>query len=178
MSDRTKQVDEDSALFRRTVGPVQRLRQQRAPATLHPQHTRKKGVIRCNAARITAIDSAPDEVTLVAEDPLQYLRPGMQKRELKKLYRGHYVIQRELDLHRMTIAYAQQQLRLLILQCKRRQAIKIIHGKGYNSANRQPILKNKLNHWLRQLPAVLAFCSARPNDGGTGAVYVLVKNDS
>jgi DNA-nicking Smr family endonuclease len=53
---------------------------------------------------------------------------------------------------------------------------RIVHGKGNGSWQKQPVLKVKLNHWLRQRDEVLAFCSARGNDGGTGAVYVLIKN--
>ena len=52
----------------------------------------------------------------------------------------------------------------------------IIHGKGYRSGERQPVLKRKVNYWLRLRPDVLAFCSATPRDGGTGAVYVLLRN--
>jgi DNA-nicking Smr family endonuclease len=53
--------------------------------------------------------------------------------------------------------------------------VRIIHGKGNGSVQRRPVLKGKVNHWLQQRDEVLAFCSARPVDGGTGAVYVLLK---
>ena len=53
----------------------------------------------------------------------------------------------------------------------------IIHGKGYGSKNKSPIIKNKLNQWLRNHSIVWGFCSAQPNNGGTGAVYVYFKKN-
>ena len=111
-------------------------------------------------------------------DTLSYVQPGVQKQVFKKLKRGQYRIEAELDLHGMTKAQAQEaliefieQVRLEGLRC-----IRIIHGKGYGSSNKGPVIKPLVNRWLQRRAEVLAFCSARPVDGGTGAVYVLLKS--
>ena len=76
----------------------------------------------------------------------------------------------------MTVQEAMLALQRFVSRCKASglKYVLIIHGKGRE--NSEPILKNKLNHWLRELPTVLAFCSALKKDGGTGAMYVLLKN--
>ena len=83
----------------------------------------------------------------------------------------------ELDLHGMTVAEARPMLAEFIADSRqqRLRCVRIIHGKGFRSASAQPVLKGLVNNWLRQHDGVLAFCSARPADGGTGAVYVLLK---
>jgi DNA-nicking Smr family endonuclease len=84
----------------------------------------------------------------------------------------------ELDLHGMTSELARSALREFMAECRRRdhRCVRIIHGKGRGSSNRGPVLKGKVNRWLRQRDDVLAFCSARPVDGGTGALYVLLRH--
>jgi DNA-nicking Smr family endonuclease len=83
----------------------------------------------------------------------------------------------ELDLHGMTVETAHKALTKFLADCclMNRKCVRIIHGKGHGSDKKMPILKNKLNQWLRQHDDIIAFCSAQPNDGGTGAVYVLIK---
>ena len=83
----------------------------------------------------------------------------------------------KLIWHGLSRAQAQQQLlKFLHLSSQNGwRCVRIIHGKGYRSPDNQPILKNSVNQWLRQHRDVLAFCSAKPADGGTGAVYVLLK---
>jgi DNA-nicking Smr family endonuclease len=84
----------------------------------------------------------------------------------------------ELDLHGLTAAHAQAILREFLADCRLRRVrcARIIHGKGARSPDRQPVLKRKLNYWLRLRPEVLAFCSTPRHDGGTGALYVLLRN--
>lgn len=79
----------------------------------------------------------------------------------------------------MTKAEAQEQLNDFVLQARARgiHCIRIIHGKGYGSSNKGPVIKPLVNRWLQRRAEVLAFCSARPVDGGTGAVYVLLKSN-
>ncbi len=110
-------------------------------------------------------------------DELSFVRPGIQHNMLKKLQRGHFSIEAELDLHGMIVRVAYLEVIKFIHQCQNYniRCARIIHGKGYGSWQKQPILKNKLNKWLQQFSEVLAFCSAPPMDGGTGAVYVLIK---
>ncbi len=111
------------------------------------------------------------------EEKLLFKRTGIQDYIFNKLRRGQFTMQAELDLHGMIVRVAQLEVKNFLQQCQYRNIryARIIHGKGYGSKTQQPILKNKLNLWLPQCSEVLAFCSARPSDGGTGAVYVLIK---
>ncbi len=113
---------------------------------------------------------------LSAEDTLSFLAPGLQKNVLKKLRKGHYGADGQLDLHGLTSSQAKQQLLHFLHSCVEEgcRCVHIIHGKGYRSENNHPILKNHLNSWLRQHNDVQAFCSASPKDGGAGAVLVLL----
>lgn len=110
-------------------------------------------------------------------EELIYLRPGIAPQMLKKLRRGHWVLQEEIDLHGLTVAEARPLLAEFLAHCKRRglRCVRIIHGKGLRSKNREPVLKKKVANWLAQRDEVLAFCQARAADGGGGAVVVLLK---
>jgi len=112
-------------------------------------------------------------------DALLFSRSGVQPAMIKKLRRGQYAVEAELDLHRMTSDEARQATSafLQIARQHGKRCIRIIHGKGLGSANKLPVLKIKVNHWLKQRDEVLAFCSALPVNGGTGAVYVLLRSN-
>lgn len=118
------------------------------------------------------------ENEIEATDELYFSRPGIQDRVVRELRRGHLEIGLELDLHGLTARHAREDLNRFLEECQRRdiRCVRIIHGKGYGSEDRQPVLKQKLNLWLRQREEVLAFTSATRRDGGTGAVYVLLRN--
>jgi DNA-nicking Smr family endonuclease len=77
----------------------------------------------------------------------------------------------------MNVPAARQALIAFIKASQRdnMSCVRMIHGKGNRSRHKGPVLKHKVNHWLRQRQEVLAFCSARPMDGGTGAIYVLLR---
>lgn len=109
-------------------------------------------------------------------DELQFLRNGYSPRLLKKLRRGDFAIQDELDLHGLVVAEAKAETHAFVNECARDKvrAIRIVHGKGRNSAGRRPVLKNMLIGWLSKNQHVIAVCSTPANDGGTGAVYVLI----
>ncbi len=111
-------------------------------------------------------------------DSLTYVQAGVQKQVFRKLKRGQYSVEAELDLHGLTRDEAQLQLNEFILYVRNHglRCVRIIHGKGYGSSNQGPVIKPLVNQWLRKRDEILAFCSARPVDGGTGAVYVLVKS--
>lgn len=119
-----------------------------------------------------------DPDALSSGEELRYVRAGLQRSILRRLRRGHYSLAAELDLHGMTAQIARQALKQFLLECRRRdlRCVRIIHGKGRRSSNEGPVLKPRVDHWLRQRDDVLAFCSAQPADGGTGAVYVLLKH--
>ena len=111
-------------------------------------------------------------------EELVFIRPGLRRDTLRKLRRGHWVLQGELDLHGMVSVEARQAVAGFIAQCSKRglRCVRIIHGKGLGSKNREPVLRTKVKHWLMQKDEVLAFCQARAVDGGSGAVVVLLKS--
>lgn len=119
-----------------------------------------------------------DAEELESGEELSYLRTGMQHQVLRKLRRGHYSVGAELDLHGYTVAEARQALSGFLQQAQDAgiRCVRVIHGKGNQSLDKRPILKGKVDYWLRQWNDVLAFTSARPVDGGTGALYVLLKS--
>lgn len=110
-------------------------------------------------------------------EELMFTRTGLQHNVLRKLRRGQFPVEEELDLHGQTVNTARIAMTEFLHHClgRRLRCVRIVHGKGFRSKNQKPVLKNKVNNWLRQRDEVLAFCSARPVDGGTGAVYVLLK---
>lgn len=110
-------------------------------------------------------------------DSLSFCRAGIQKNVFRKLKKGQFSISAELDLHGMRVKEAQVALADFIHACRERdlRCVRVIHGKGYRSNNQGPKIKPMVNAWLQQRDEILAFCSARPVDGGTGAVYILLK---
>ena len=109
-------------------------------------------------------------------DILSFSRSGLQYSVLKKLRQGKFSIEHELDLHGLSVEQARQELQAFLGECEAigiRNAI-IVHGKGFRSKEK-PVIKPMVNRWLREVDNVLAFHSAQPRDGGSGAVYVLFR---
>ena len=119
-----------------------------------------------------------DQSLIETGEELFFSRPGIPAAAMRKLKRGGWVIQGELDLHGMRSDEARLALAGFLLHCARhdQRCVRIIHGKGLSSKNREPVLKHKLRHWLNQREDVLAYCQSRPADGGSGAVIVLLKS--
>jgi DNA-nicking Smr family endonuclease len=107
-----------------------------------------------------------------------FIRPGLSRQTLRRLRRGEWITQAELDLHGLTKLEAKHELVTFLQECRRRgvRCLRVIHGKGLRSRNREPVLKHHVRHWLMQKDEVLAFVQARPVDGGSGAVIVLLKS--
>lgn len=114
---------------------------------------------------------------LESGEELLYLRDGQSPVILSKLRRGHWVVQASIDLHGLIADEARLFVSEFISDCKKRniRCVRIVHGKGLGSRNREPVLKHKLRHWLMQKDEVIAYAQAKPNDGGGGAVIVLLK---
>jgi DNA-nicking Smr family endonuclease len=117
------------------------------------------------------------EQLLETDENLSYRRPGLGSDVLKKLRRGVWVVQAELDLHGSRVEEARELLTLFLHDCTRHglRCVRIVHGKGLNSKDKEPVLKGKVRSWLVQRDAVLAFVQARPAEGGAGALVVLLK---
>ncbi len=122
-------------------------------------------------------DHLPWDPATETGDELSYTRNGIGMQTLRKLRRGHWVTQAELDLHGLSVLEARELLVGFLNLCARRglRCVRIIHGKGLRSKNREPVLKQKVGRWLMQRDEILAFCQARQVDGGSGAVMVLLK---
>lgn len=118
------------------------------------------------------------DAAVATGDELLFVRPGVPSAAVRKLKRGGWVLRAELDLHGMTGDQARLAVATFLHDSLRREirCVRIIHGKGLGSKNREPILKHKVRHWLMQRDDVLAFCQARQVDGGAGAVVVLLKS--
>jgi DNA-nicking Smr family endonuclease len=108
---------------------------------------------------------------------LSFQRAGVRDQMMRRLRRGLIPSEDELDLHGLTQAEARERLADFIAHSRNagRRCVRVVHGKGYRSGVRGPILKTAVNLWLRRHLDVMAFTSAKAIDGGTGAVYVLLR---
>lgn len=178
MADKKRPTPDESAIFRDAVGPVKKLRQKRVePARRRPPPRPAKRLEDERQVLHDSLSDHYDSSELETGEELLFARPGIQHTQLRKLRRGQFAISAELDLHGMTVPAARVALQRFLRDCRDRgvACVRIIHGKGHGSPNRQPVLKTRVNAWLRQWDDVLAFCSARPVGGGSGACYVLLK---
>ncbi len=172
---------EDKALFENAMQAVKPLN----PIMKHTKATKpfsRPDLIR--RAHATAIGDRPApnyclsnyvDKTVEAETALTFCRPGLSKKHLSELKKGQYRIEARLDLHGLKPDDARDALCHFIenQQNSNSRCLLIIHGKGGRHGE-APVLKNLVNHWLTQFPGILAFYSALPKHGGTGAVYVLL----
>lgn len=122
------------------------------------------------------LDASDETTNYESGDEIKFLRSGSPPRLLKKLRRGDFAIQDYLDLHGLIVSEAKEHTHGFINECAQDgvRAVRIIHGKGRNSAGHVPVLKSMLVGWLSKNHHVIAVVSAPVNDGGTGAVYVLL----
>lgn len=117
------------------------------------------------------------EDALDSGEELSFLRDGLSRQLLRQLRRGHWVVQDGIDLHGMDRVTAADAVSVFLRDSAARglRCVRIVHGKGLGSKNREPVLKAKLRKWLPPRDEVLAFCQAPDNDGGGGALLVLLK---
>lgn len=178
--DRRKDTEEDDSLFRELMAGARPLTVDVVP----PPRPKRKPIARSRRADERQVLAESMEFDLEhAEsengDGLRFHRPSVGRKTLRRLARGGFSIQAETDLHGMIVAEARTALREFLEESQARgyTCVRVVHGKGRRSGARGPVLKRKVDHWLRQWDGVLAFVSARQVDGGTGAVYVLLKKD-
>ena len=182
MSEIESEIDEeDGDLFRNAIGDVRPMHNDKhpdirplpPPRPVHSTHSLQK-------LMEDSLNDPSDDPDLQPGDILSYARPGTSRQIIRRLRRGQYRIDAELDLHGLGLHEARRILLAFVREQQRQRlgCVRIIHGKGWRSGNQGPVLKPGVNHWLRQLDEVLAFASARPADGGTGALYVLIRANS
>jgi len=173
-----KHHEDHSTLFRAHVGDVRPVEQDRVPPHRVPRKPIPEQSRRDAAAVIASLLSdAYEPADVETGEELLYARPGVQRSVIRKLRRGQYAIEAELDLHGCTVPVAREALDRFLRESRTfgKRCVRIIHGKGKSSEGKLPVLKGKVNVWLRQKDEVMAFSTAIPRDGGTGAVYVLLK---
>lgn len=122
------------------------------------------------------LEDLPEKEWVKIDEILNFNRTGLQTKTLKKLSKGLFAIEARMDLHQMSVDEAIYTADQFINRCQQQSLrhLLMIHGKG--KKNEKPILKNAIFAWLKQNPQVLALHSAIPKDGGTGALYVLIKS--
>jgi len=167
---------QEAELFRAAVRDVKPLAQpSRVGAPGETRRARRAAAAQSNESLPLVPEEAAPQLT--GADALSFRRPGVRTSVLRHLRRGLFPIEDELDLHGLSQAAARESLAEFIAFNRQagHRCVRIIHGKGYRSGARGPILKIAVNSWLKHHCDVMAFSSARGIDGGTGAVYVLLR---
>jgi len=156
-------TQQENELFRQAVKDVR-------PLNIHSSRVLLKKKKPINK-KLPSIDwDETNFTTCKVDEDLFFVRDGLQQKIIKKLRQGKMSIAACLDLHGMTIPKANLALQKFLFICQQKELrnVLIIHGKG------SAIIKSAINTWLRNYPDTLAFCSAKPKDGGLGAIYLLL----
>lgn len=174
-----QQAASEKNLFIRAAGAVQPLPEKRrvtlkkvTPVAPQMQYQRDE-----QAVLKEAISDEFDVGTLLdTDDLLSFRQPGIGPDVTRKLRRGDWTIQRQIDLHGMRRDEARERLSIFIREAKQQgiRCVRVIHGKGLGSPGKAPVLKSRVHSWLVQKQEVLAFVQAKPADGGAGALVVLL----
>lgn len=171
--------DDESAVFRDAVGAVATVTSNRKRRPEKTLPSTQPIMREADEAAVMAelLDDAPPDPDIETGDDLVHRQEGIQHGVVRRLRRGHYRCQAEIDLHGMVVDVARHCLGVFLHDALDNgyRCVRIVHGKGLRSGHRGPVLKNKVAGWLSRREEVLAFVSARPVDGGTGALYVLLK---
>jgi len=168
--------DDDAALFRDAIGDVRRLEDTPLPPRKAPPKPRARMAERDELDARSEFQRGMETLELhAAGDVLSHRREVMPSRVFQRLKRGQFSAQDELDLHGATALQAESLLRQFLAEAHQHDhgCVRIIHGKGGRS-DAAPVIKNVVDRILRQRADVLAFHSAPPAQGGTGAVLVLL----
>ena len=165
--------------FRKAVGDVTPLPARNKAAIEKPlPHPR----VRDPEQDLAVTDNLSDSASFEREagEPLSFKRSGVQRQTLRQLRRGGSRIEDELDLHGLTVSQARPLLVAFLERCRASGArhVRIIHGKGLRSESGEGVLKGMVASWLAQRDDVLAFHEAKPADGGSGAVVVLLRTNA
>lgn len=179
----TAKAKAEKELFSRTIGPVKALPAKHLPghqANVRPMPPAPIAVQQQRDERAVMREALSDdfdvESLLDTDEALSFRRPGMGLDVVRKLRRGHWSIQRQLDLHGFRREAAREALTAFIRDANKAglRCVRVVHGKGLGSPGKTPVLKGKVQSWLIQKQEVLAFVQARPAEGGAGALVVLL----
>ena len=170
----------DKDLFLKAAGKVQPLAvPAKAPLkTEKPKPVPEQRQRDEQAVLSEAISDEFDVSTLLdADEHMSFRRPGIGPDVTRKLRRGDWAIQRQLDLHGLRTEEAREALAQFIREAHRHgiRCVRVVHGKGLGSPGKTPVLKSRVHSWLVQKKEVLAFVQAKPAEGGAGALVVLLQ---
>lgn len=176
----------EANLFQSSVGGVKRLPETNRhvpglpkPAALPSAPVRPRTQAEDDAEVLRESLSDLFEVDhYMEEDPaLNYAAPGVGPDVVKRMRKGYWPIQDEIDLHGLRRDEARDGIGAFLRKAALRnfRCVRVIHGKGFGSKSQEPVLKSMVHSWLVQKDEVVAFCAARPSDGGDGALIVLLR---
>jgi len=171
-------TDDDAQAFRKAMAGVKPLAAEAPP----PATPKPRAIARFSRAGSHAVLSEgprlPRDARLQeTDDVIAFRRPGVRDDALRRLRRGQIPVEGEIDLHGLSRHATHEALRTFIglALAQRLQCVRVIHGKGLRSGPGGPVLKHVVSDWLGRIESVAAFATALPADGGTGALYVLLK---
>lgn len=186
LDEENPQWDEDEILFKNAMSDVIPISSGKSDKILPSGKTKKPARLRSNnedevIAHLQNLVGGSIEMDITFSD--EYVEgsiSGVSRNIMRKLKRGKFSVQDHIDLHGYTKKDAEELVRRFLINSQRRglRCVLIVHGRGLNSPDSIPILKDRLPVWLNRGPAkkiVMAFSSAMPYDGGTGALYVLLR---
>lgn len=175
-----RKLEAERSLFARAAGVVVPLRHHGRVTHLPEPPPPVAAQRRLDDQRVLreSLSDEFDVTTLLdVDDAMSFRRPGIGLEVTRKLRAGHWSIQREIDLHGLRVDEAREALAGFIRTAHRDglRCVRVVHGKGLGSPGKTPVLKGKVHSWLVQKSHVLAFVQARADEGGAGAVVVLLK---
>jgi DNA-nicking Smr family endonuclease len=167
-------------LFARSVGPVHGLKDRGLAELDRPRplpEPQQRALDEQSVLREAISDEFDVETLLDTDEALSFRRPGVGPEVVRRLRRGDWVIQAQIDLHGLRRDEAREQLATFLREAVKRglRCVRVVHGKGNGSPGREPVLKAKVKTWLVQKNEVIAFTQARASDGGAGALVVLLR---
>lgn len=177
MSDKKPKTESNDAdLFRQSMKDVKPLSQDKIEPDSAPK-TKKRKVQARTSSPLSVFGELDYAAPVTADEILSFARDGVQQKVLGKLKKGQYPIESQIDLHGLTVNNAGAKLQTTIKTAigNHQRCVLIVHGRGKGSFDNKPAIKTHVNQWLRNSTHVLAFHSAQPFHGGTGALYVLLK---
>lgn len=177
MKDKKPELpDDDTDLFRQAMEDVTPLNQDKIDPDSAPKIKKSRAKMR-KSKPISVFGELEYATPVDSDEVLFFARDGIQPKAIARLKKGQHVIEGKIDLHGMTVENAGHTLQRALKNAVADgiRCVLVVHGRGKGSFDNKPAIKTHVNQWLRNSADVLAFHSAQPYHGGTGAVYVLLK---
>jgi len=173
-------AEREANLFRTSIGGVEPLRSRARvehPRHLPPPIAHQRQLDEAAALVESFSDDFDADAVLDTDEQTSWKRETVSPEVVRKLRRGHWIIQAEIDLHGARVDGAREMVGEFLREAIKHhlRCVRIVHGKGHGSIGKQPVLKGKVKNWLMQKEEVMAFCQAREHDGGGGALIVLLR---